>query len=64
MAIITNRLRAPQVMATMEDRVCSLCGAPFENIGEESALTPYLAHDIERFKSCGYAVLKDDEVTG
>ena len=64
MAIITNQARAPQVRATMEDRVCSLCGAPFENVSEESALTPYLPHDVERFKSYGYAILKDDEVTG
>ena len=64
MAIITNQARAPQVRTTMEDRVCSLCGAPFENVSEESALTPYLTHDVERFKSYGYAVLKDDEVTG
>ncbi len=64
MAIITNQARAPQVRATVEDRVCSLCGAPFENVSEESALTPYLTHDVERFKSYGYAILKDDEVEG
>lgn len=63
-AVITNESRAPQVVTTMSDRICSLCGAPFENIGQESALTPYLGHDVERYKSYGYAILKDDEVTG
>jgi len=63
-AVITNESRAPQVVTTMSDRICSLCGAPFENIGQESALTPYLGHDIERYTSYGYAILKDDEVTG
>ena len=61
-AVITNDLGAQQVITTMSDRVCSLCGAPFDNIGQESALTPYLGHDIERFQSYGYAILKDDEI--
>jgi len=63
-AVITNESRMPQVQATMEERICSLCGAPFENVGEESALTPYLTHDMERFQTSGYAIMKDDEVTG
>ncbi|MBS7650464.1 MAG: hypothetical protein QXI59_00900 [Candidatus Bathyarchaeia archaeon] len=63
-AVITNGSRISQVQATMCERVCSLCGAPFEEVGQESALTPYLVHDIERFRSSGYAIMKDDEVTG
>ena len=63
-AVITNDSRTQQVMSVMEERICSLCGAPFETLGEESALTPYLNLDIERFRSSGYAILKDDEITG
>ncbi|MCX6660385.1 MAG: hypothetical protein NTX81_08435 [Candidatus Bathyarchaeota archaeon] len=63
-AVITNGARAPEITAAMEELVCSLCGAPFEAVGEESALTPCLTHDLERFKSYGYATLKDDEVIG
>ena len=62
-AVITNESRAPQIVSIMSERICSLCGEPFENIGEESALTPLLGNDIEKFRSYGYAILKDDEIT-
>lgn len=61
-AVIANPYYAPLVHEAMANRVCSVCGGPFEFIGHESALVPYLALDIERLSAGGFNIMKDEEV--
>ncbi len=61
-AVLTNYFYAPKVIATIEERICSICGFPLIYIGEETALTPFLQHDFERIKKLGYNPMKDEEI--
>jgi len=61
-AVLTNYFYSPNVQAVMERRVCSYCGQSFFLAGQETALTPYLQHDVERFQSSRYHVMKDEEI--
>lgn len=63
-AVITNQERSALITSTMSERICTVCGSEFSPVTEESALTPYLTHDIDRFKSSGYAIMKDVEIVG
>jgi hypothetical protein len=61
-AILTNGLYGLQVTNKMSEKVCSVCGEPFQEALTETALTLFLQHDIERFRRLGYNVLKDEEI--
>ncbi len=61
-AILTNGLYGLQVTSKMSEKVCSVCGEPFDEGFTESALTLFLQHDIERFRRLGYNILKDEEM--
>jgi hypothetical protein len=61
-AVLTNGLYIPQVSNQMAEKVCSVCGEPFAEAFQETALTLYLQHDIDRFKRQGFNVLKDEEI--
>jgi len=61
-AILTNGFYGQQVVNTMTEKVCSVCGEPFLEPVNETALTLYLQHDVERFKRLGFNVLKDEEI--
>lgn len=61
-AILTNGFYGQQVINKMSEMICSACGEPFLEGYNETALTLFLQHDIERFKRLGYNVLKDEEI--
>jgi hypothetical protein len=61
-AILTNGVYGHQVTNAMNEKVCSVCGEPFLGAFNETALTLYLQHDIDRFKRLGYNVMKDEEI--
>ena len=61
-AILTNGLYGLQVTSKMSEKVCSVCGEPFDEGLTETALTLFLQHDIERFRRLGYNILKDEEI--
>ena len=61
-AILTNGFYGSQVRSTMAEKVCSVCGEPFDETFNETALTLFLQHDVDRFKRLGYNVLKDEEI--
>jgi len=61
-AVITNQERGALITSTMSERICTVCDSEFWPVTEESALTPHLELDIERFKSLGYAIMKDVEI--
>lgn len=60
--ILTNGFYGQQVMNKMNEMVCSVCGEPFLEGYNETALTLFLQHDVERFKRLGFNVLKDEEI--
>jgi hypothetical protein len=61
-AVLTNSFYAPMVIRKMDEKICSICGEPFFQVRQESALIPLLQHDIDRMTRSGYNVLKDEEV--
>ena len=61
-AVLTNGFYGQQVAAVMTERVCSVCGEPFLEPINETALTLYLQHDVDRFKRLGFNVMKDEEI--
>jgi hypothetical protein len=61
-AVIANPYYGPLVQDAMANSVCSICGSPFEFLGQESALLPYLAFDVERLTSMGFNIIKDEEL--
>jgi len=61
-AILTNSFNRPRVFGTMGGRECSYCGSYFDFAGQETALMPYLQHDVDRMQAAGYLVMKDEEV--
>lgn len=61
-AILTNGFYGEQVAAGMTEKVCSVCGEPFLDPINETALTLYLQHDVDRFKRLGFNVMKDEEI--
>ena len=61
-AILTNGFYALQLTDNMAEKVCSVCGQPFEEAFAETALTLFLQLDIERFQRLNYNVMKDEEI--
>ena len=61
-AVLTNGVYGLQVANAMSEKVCSVCGEPFHEAFNETPLTLYLQHDIDRFKRLGFNVLKDEEM--
>jgi hypothetical protein len=61
-AILTNYYYRPLVLSEMARRICTTCGGEMVFAGQESALTLFLQHDIERLKGYGYYIMKDEEL--
>ena len=61
-AILTNGFYGQQVASVMTEKICSVCGELFLEPINETALTLYLQHDVDRFKRLGFNVLKDEEI--
>jgi hypothetical protein len=61
-AVLTNGFYALQLTDMMSEKVCSVCGQPFQEAFTETALTLFLQHDIERFQRLRYNVVKDEEI--
>jgi len=61
-AILTNGFYGQQVASVMTEKICSVCGELFLEPINETALTLYLQHDVDRFKRLGFNVMKDEEI--
>jgi len=61
-AILTNGFYGQQLASVMTEKVCSVCGEAFLEPINETALTLYLQHDVDRFKRLGFNVMKDEEI--
>ena len=61
-AIVTNSQNRPYVIEAIGRKVCSVCGGNFEFTLQETALTPYLQYDVDRFRLSKYHVMKDEEL--
>jgi len=61
-AVLTNGFYGQHVRNAMDEKVCSVCGEPFNESFTETALTLFLQHDVERFQRLGLNVLKDEEI--
>jgi hypothetical protein len=61
-AVLTNGVYGHQVANAMSEKVCSVCGEPFVEAFNETALTLYLQHDMDRFKRLGFNAMKDEEI--
>jgi len=60
--ILTKGFYGLQLTNNMSEKVCSVCGQPFQEAFTETALTLFLQHDIERFQRLKYNVIKDEEI--
>jgi hypothetical protein len=61
-AVLTNCVYMPRVIASAETKACNLCGSVLQYAGKEDALLPFLTHDFERFRAAGYNPMKDEEL--
>lgn len=61
-AILTNGFYGQRVAEIMTEKVCSACGESFLDPTNETALTLYLQHDVDRFRRLGFNVMKDEEI--